>query len=397
MEARAAATPDALFGVDEDERRLSFAEYHAAALRAAAGLGERGIREGARVSWQLPTSLESLVLAGALARLGAVQNPILPIYREREVGFVTRQSEACLLCVPGVFRGFDHGAMADSIAAEQPGLDVLRVAAELPAGDPAGLPAASDAEDELRWLFYTSGTTADPKGARHSDATLLAAARGMSRRLALHADDRIALVFPVTHVGGVLWLMNGLLTGASHIVIASFDPATSIDVLARHGVTQATAGTVFHQAYLAAQRERKGRLFPRVRSFPGGGAPKPPQLHHDIKRELGGVGIVSGYGLTECPVLAMGSVDDPDDKLAHSEGRASPAETEIRVVKQGGASAAPGEEGEIRVRAPQLCKGYLDASLDAAAFSAAPLSGFHYLKKSMQLVRNGQMGPKARK
>ena len=335
----------------------------------------RGIRAGSHVAWQLPTSLEALVLAGALSRIGAVQNPILPIYREREVGFVLRQSQARLLCVPGTFRGFDFGAMAESLAAQQPGLDVLRVDGGLPSGDASSLPplvepAESEIADELRWLFYTSGTTADPKGARHSDATLLAAARGMCQRLELDADDRIGLVFPVTHVGGVLWLMNGLLSGAAHIAVAAFDPTTSIDVLARHGVTQATAGTVFHQAYLAAQRERGGRLFPQVRSFPGGGAPKPPQLHYDVKQELGGVGIVSGYGLTECPVLAMNSVRDADEKLAHTEGRACPAETEIRVVKLDDSAAAPGQEGEVRVRAPQLCQGYLDESLNAEAFDA---------------------------
>ena len=196
----------------------------------------------------------------------------------------------------------------------------------------------------MRWIFYTSGTTADPKGARHTDATLLAAARGMSARLELAPDDRVGLVFPFTHVGGVLWLMNGLLAGCAQIVVSVFDPRSSIDVLARHGVTQAGAGTAFHQAYLAAQRERGGApIFPRVRTFPGGGAPKPPQLHADVKRELGGAGIVSGYGMTECPVLAMGSPRDPDAKLAHTEGRACPPQVQIRVV-----------DGELRVKAPQL-------------------------------------------
>jgi non-ribosomal peptide synthetase component E (peptide arylation enzyme) len=105
-----------------------------------------------------------------------------------------------------------------------------------------------------------------------------------------------------------------------------------------------------------------------VRAFPGGGAGKPPRLHHDVKRELGGAGIVSGYGLTECPVLAMNSVRDPDEKLAHTEGRACPAETRIRVVRQDGRPAGPGEEGELRVRAPQLFRGYLDPAHDREAF-----------------------------
>ena len=55
VEARAAATPDALFAVDERDRSLTFADYRAAALRAAAGLHARGISTGTPVSWMLPT------------------------------------------------------------------------------------------------------------------------------------------------------------------------------------------------------------------------------------------------------------------------------------------------------------------------------------------------------
>jgi acyl-CoA synthetase (AMP-forming)/AMP-acid ligase II len=374
IEARAAATPGALFAVDDADRRLTFAEYRAAAERAAAALYAGGVEEGVPVAWQLPTTLEAMVLCAALARLGAVQAPILPILREREVGFIARQTGARRLFVPGRFRGFDHAAMARGIAAALPGLAVDVVDGAPAEADPAGLPArmpSAVSAEAVRWIFYTSGTTAEPKGARHSDATLLAAARGMTERMRLAADDRVALVFPFTHIGGVLWLANGLLIGCAHIVVPVFDPERSVDVLARHGVTQAGAGTAFHQAYLAMQRRAGGaRIFPRVRTFPGGGAPKPPQLFHDVKRELGGSGIVSGYGMTECPVLAMGSPDDSEEKLAHTEGRACPPEMEIRVVRADGELAAPGEEGELRVRGPQLFRGYLDAALDADAFDA---------------------------
>jgi acyl-CoA synthetase (AMP-forming)/AMP-acid ligase II len=324
----------------------------------------------------LPTGLDGLVLAAALARLGAVQNPILPIYRERETRFALRQTGARLLCVPPPFRGFDYPAMADALRAELDGLERLVVDGELPEADPASLPpppaaAADPADAPLRWVFYTSGTTADPKGARHADPGLIAGFTGMARALALAPDDRHALVFPLTHIGGVGWLIAGLAVGFGHVCVATFEPATTIPFLARHGVTQAGAGTAFHQAYLAAQRAQPGRpVLPRVRAFPGGGAPKPPQLHHDLKRELGGAGIVSGYGMTECPVVAMNRVGDPDAQLAQTEGRVSPAGAEIRVVRGDGPPAAPGEEGELRVRGPQLFRGYLDASLDAAAFDA---------------------------
>ena len=117
IEWRARSTPDALFCLDEAERRLSFAEYRDTALRAAAGLHELGVVAGTAVTWVLPTRIASLVLMGALARLSALQNPVLPIYRQREVGFITRQTGAELIVVPSEFRAFDYEAMAHDLAA----------------------------------------------------------------------------------------------------------------------------------------------------------------------------------------------------------------------------------------------------------------------------------------
>lgn len=370
---RAALTPDALFAVDEDNRKLSFREYLEAAERCAAGLAELGVGAEMPVSWMLPTWLESMILVGALSRLGAVQNPILPIYRRREVGFITHQFDANMLIVPGEWRNFDYAQMAREIAQEQPGLEVLVVDRALPHADPSTLdsppPATSPDDAPIRWLFYTSGTTADPKGALHTDHTLIAFSSGMSDVLALQPDDRVAMVFPFTHIGGIGWLCSGLLSGCAQIAVAQFDPETSVDVLASNGVTQATAGTAFHQVYLEAQRKSADPVFRRVRAFPGGGAPKPPQLHHDIKAAFGGAGIVSGYGLTECPVIAMNSVRDPDDKLANTEGRPNPPDTKIKIVTLAtGELAEPGEQGEIRALGRQLCRGYLDASLNSEAF-----------------------------
>ena len=375
VERRAEATPDALFAVDDSDRELSFAGYRDAALRCAAGLAARGVAADTNVSWQLPTRLDSMVLSAALARLGAVQNPIIPIYREREVRFAVRQTRARMLFVPGVFRGFDHAAMARRLAAEEPGLEAVVLDDGLSDGDPASLPPVAPASAPeaapVRFVFYTSGTTADPKGALHTDHTLMHQGRILCDVLELVPADRIALAFPFTHIGGLGWLIAGLMSGAAHIVIPAFDAKKSIDALARHGVTLGGAGTVFHQAYLAAQRERGGpSIFPRIRAFPGGGAPKPPQLHYDLVKEIGGVGIVSGWGMTEGPIWAMSSVRDASDKLAHTEGRATRG-VELRVVKQDGTPAATGEEGELRARGPQMCRGYLDASLNAQAFDEA--------------------------
>jgi len=257
IERRAAETPDLVLAIDEQQHTLTAEGLRDAAEGVAAGFAAMGVGEGTPVSWQLPTWLESFVLVGALSRVGAVQNPILPIYRDREVGFVTRQTGAKLLVVPSQWNNFDFEGMAKQIAADQPGLEVLLADRELPEGDPSSLPPAPATPDDpagapVRWAFYTSGTTADPKGAKHTDRTIMASAYGMSVALQLAEADRSALAFPFTHIGGIGLMCSMLQTGCRMIVIEAFNPPTTIPVLQREGVTLAGSGTPFHMAYPAA-------------------------------------------------------------------------------------------------------------------------------------------------
>src|SRR5262249_3924865 len=144
----------------------------------------------------------------ALARLGAVQNPIIHIYREREVRYVLRDSGASLFLVPGEWRGFDYTAMAKAIAAEldQP-LQVIETYDSLPDGDPSTLPpppepSASPDDAPIRWLYYTSGTTSNPKGVRHTDDTLIAGAAGLALALDMDPSDIGSMAFPFAHIAG---------------------------------------------------------------------------------------------------------------------------------------------------------------------------------------------------
>src|SRR5256714_10330696 len=112
IERRAEKTPNTTTSVDERGRALTFQALKDRAERAAAGLQKLGIREGSVVSWQLPTWNESVVLVAALSRLGAIQNPLLPIYREREPGFILRQAETPVVVVPSPVPGLRLAGMA---------------------------------------------------------------------------------------------------------------------------------------------------------------------------------------------------------------------------------------------------------------------------------------------
>src|SRR5690606_31587593 len=152
------------------------------------------------------TALEAPVLMAAGARLGVVQNPIIPLLRHREVGHITRQLGTRLILVPSSWRGFDAPAMTAELGLETwaaemegvPGPDL-----RLPAGDPSVLPPAPTGAEEFRWAYYSSGTTADPKGARHTDASVIASSNGMIDGLGFAEGDVYPIAWPFTHIGGM--------------------------------------------------------------------------------------------------------------------------------------------------------------------------------------------------
>ncbi|MGH8977295.1 MAG: AMP-binding protein, partial [Acidimicrobiia bacterium] len=186
IERRAGASADRVMLYDGD-RTTTFAEYRDLVERAAAGYARLGVTAGTNVSWQLPTWTESAVLVGALCRLGAVQNPMLPIYRYREMSFIAKQTGCKVLITPSTWNSFDYADLAARVAGELDGTDALVADHWNPDGDPASLsapPATFDdpVDDPVRWIFYTSGTTAEPKGARHTDRSVLAGAIGYAKK-----------------------------------------------------------------------------------------------------------------------------------------------------------------------------------------------------------------------
>ena len=81
-----------------------------------------GVRHGDIVSVQLPNWWEFVVTALACGRIGAVVNPLMPIFRERELRYMLGFAQSKVLIVPSVFRGFDHAAMVAGMRSELPDL-----------------------------------------------------------------------------------------------------------------------------------------------------------------------------------------------------------------------------------------------------------------------------------
>ncbi|MET7450624.1 AMP-binding protein [Streptomyces sp. NPDC005574] len=338
----------------QDERTLTFGELRDRAERVAAGLYGMGVRPGTVVAWQLPTRLETVLLSFALARLGAVQSPVIPFLRDREVGFALRASKAEYFAVPGVWRGFDHSEMARRLGAK----GVFEAYDTLPDGDPRVLPDPPGEGTSVRWIYWTSGTTSDPKGVLHTDRSLIAGGSCLGHALRPTAADVGSIAFPYAHIGGPDYTVMLLLYGFPAVLFEQFALPASLDGYRRHKVTVAGGSTAFYSMFLAEQRRRpETKLIPTLRLLAGGGAPKPPELQHSVEREMG-VRLTHGYGMTEVPMITMGAPDDTAENLATTEGR-PPDGMEIRIV-----------DGEVRLRGEAVCQGYLNPAQTAEAFDA---------------------------
>ncbi|MFE9766153.1 class I adenylate-forming enzyme family protein [Streptomyces sp. NPDC005808] len=362
----------------QGDRSLSFGELRDRAERVAAGLYDMGVRPGTVVAWQLPTRIETALLSFALARLGAVQSPVIPFYRDREVGFALRESRAEFFAVPGEWRGFDHTAMARRLGAK----GVFEAYDRLPDGDPSLLPAAPSEGTSVRWIYWTSGTTSDPKGVLHTDRSLIAGGSCLAHSLHLSPDDVGSMAFPYAHIAGPDYTVMLLLYGFPAVLFEQFALPAALEEYRRHGVTVAGGSTAFYSMFLAEQRKRPGEpLIPTLRLLAGGGAPKPPEIYHSVVREMK-VQLTHGYGMTEVPMITMGSPDDSAENLATTEGR-PPDGMEIRIV-----------DGEVRLRGEAVCQGYLDPAQTAEAFDA---DGFlitgdvGHLTESGHLVLTGRL------
>lgn len=366
IEQRAALSPSRPMVSDEAGRRMNYGEFRDRAERVAAALYAEGVREATPVAWQLPSRIETLVLQAALCRLGAVQVPIIPLYREREVAFVLAETSAEVFFVPGQWRGFDYQDMARRIAAAGGPAPRVELAYDsLPEADPVGLPPApTGAGDPIRWIYSTSGTTSDPKGVLHTDATLIAGANGLVKAMGLGPEDVGSVAFPLAHIAGPDYVISLLAVGLRAVMVETFVPDAAIKLFASEGVTMVGGTTAFYLAYLKAQQaDPTTPIMPTLRRMSGGGAPKPPEIFFNVKAQLG-VPILHGYGMTECPMITSGRPDDADEQLAYTDGK--PVEgCQIRVDVTGA-----GPDGEIWVRGPMLCKGYTRPELTAEAFDA---------------------------
>jgi cyclohexanecarboxylate-CoA ligase len=372
-----AAARDRAPALIEAERTLSFRELAACVRRCAAGLAARGVRPGDAVAYRLPNWWEAAVTLLASTAIGARSVPIVPILRAREVGQILAQTAPRLVVTADAQRGIDARTLfneafersqiapAPLVFARSPSGESF---ADLLDGEPlAELPETDPDADAV--LIYTSGSTAAPKGARHSHRTLQAELRSLVAAHGLDEDDRVLMPSPLTHISGVIHgVLAPALLGTSAVLMDRWEPAAALAAIERHRVTYLIGAPTFLQEMLA-RPEIEATDLSSLRLYACGGASVPAELMRAGRAKIPNLVTKRSYGSSEFPTIATTTAADALARGLDTEGRPL-ACVEVRVCDPAGAPVGAGQEGEIRARGPDCFLGYVDATLDAETFDS---------------------------
>lgn len=347
--------------------RLNYRELATRVERIAASLSAMGVGRADVVSFQLPNWWEFIALSLACARIGAVANPVMPIFRQRELKFMLDFGDAKVFVVPKHYKGFDHEAMAREMLPQltcQPRLVVVDGTGPdsfeqvlLNSGAPELSPESALTADDVLLLMYTSGTTGEPKGVMHTSNTLFANLHAFIHAYALSDKDVILGASPMAHLTGFGYLaMIPLLLNATTVLQDIWEPRQALALIRDEGITYSMASSPF-VADLCAAAEAGGPVSPAFANFCCAGAPIPPVLIDRAYKVLG-LRVSSAWGMTECGAVTVTEPARALQKSGSTDGRPLPG-IELKTVDHEGQTLPAGQTGKLLVRGASLFGGYL--------------------------------------
>jgi cyclohexanecarboxylate-CoA ligase len=354
-------------------RRFTYRELDAMANRIALGLARLGIGRNDVVSCQLPNWWQFTLTYLACSRIGAVMNPLMHIFRERELSFMLKHAEAKVLIAPKVFRGFDYETMAAGLRADLPQLEHVVIvdgkgpnSFEALLSGPAWENEPNAAEllqshrpdpDDITQLLYTSGTTGEPKGVMHTANTIMANIIPYARRLRLGAEDVVLMASPMAHQTGFMYgLVMPIVLQASAVLQDIWEPKKAAQLIGDYGVTFTMASTPFLTDLARTVAESEEGV-PTLRTFLCAGAPIPGPLVEQACQAMGAK-IISAWGMTENGAVTTTLPDDEDAQSVTTDGCPLPG-VELKIVGADGVALPPDTPGKLLVRSCSNFGGYL--------------------------------------
>ena len=373
----------------EQGARWSWDEFGRRVDGLAAGLAGLGLKKGERVGIWSPNRHEWLLTQFATARLGLVLVTINPAYRLIEVEYVVNKVACAALVTASRFKSSDYVAMLRTLAPEldhcAPGAlraaRLPRLATIIQMGDETApgmlgfdalaaadglaarpeldrISATLNADDAIN-IQFTSGTTGAPKGATLTHANIVNNGRFVVAAQRFTEADRLCIPVPLYHCFGMVMGTVGCATTGAAMIFPSegFEPGATLDALSAERCTAVYGVPTMFVAMLAEGR-LAGADLSALRTGIMAGAPCPIEVMKRCVGEMNLAEMTIAYGMTETsPVSFQTATDDPLERRVSTVGRVQP-HIECKIVDEGGATVAPGVQGELCTRGYSVMLGY---------------------------------------
>ncbi|MFA4081173.1 long-chain fatty acid--CoA ligase [Mycobacteroides salmoniphilum] len=345
--------------------------------RLAGALRAVGVRSGDRVGMLSLNSDRYVEYLTAVPWLGAALNAVNIRWSLAEIGYSLRESGTRVLFVDDAFK-----AAAAPLRAACACLDTVIYCGDGPVPeDMIGYEDLLSAHEpvadtrtggaSLLGVFYTGGTTGNPKGVMLSHDNVLTSAMGsLSTGNFLTRDGRLLHSAPMFHMADFSAVLAGNLSGSTHVIVPSFTPQGVLDAIIEHDVQDMLLVPTMIQMLVdhpaAAQLDLSG-----IRGIIYGASVISEAVLQRAKHVFPNARFTQAYGMTEVsPVATLLLPDDHDDPaLLRSAGRAAP-HCEVMIVDSSGDTdkeVPRGEIGEVVVKGDNVMLGYWELPEESAA------------------------------
>lgn len=348
------------------EGTLSWSELDDRSNRVATGLSQIGVKPGDVVSCQLANRPEFLVLHQALAKCGAVFNPVHRAYRGAETQHIVDFSESTLLVVGPSVKDFSYLDMALEIKSRLPRLKEIVTVGEECSGDvvsfehleqtPAQGPPTEPRPDDPFMMFFTSGTTASPKATLHTYNMRLTNSWFCARDMGIRSDDGMLCPSPLSHLWALLNYWSSVIQGCPQILLERYGPEEFRRTVSR-GETTVIMGAPAHAMDLLAPPLLDDAILSKIRRFALSGTTCPPDLVRRMRETLPNCKPIVFWGMTEMGGAFYTRPEDPPEIIEHTVGRAS-GPCVVAVLNEEGQRLPEGQEGELIIKSPFAIEAY---------------------------------------
>lgn len=338
----------------EGEELRTWAETYGDMEKMAAGLLFRNVSAGDRVGILAANSGAYIRALFAIPRIGAIATPLNTRLVASELAELAEDAGISLLLCDESHWDMGETLLAQGIVASIAKIDSLTVAQDV------ALPPEPDG-DQTAFILYTGGSTGRSKGVMHSCKTLIANAYQSSAVMGDTTDMRFLYVAPLFHVGALAYTVVMALHGGANVPLATFDPVTMLDQIARHRVTHVAAVPTMLGRVIEAPELAQFDIS-SLRRVIYGASPISESLLLRALSSLPRAEFVQSYGQTETVTLtllppARHVIDGPLAGKLKCAGCATPG-VDLRVVDDDGVEVPAGVLGEIVARSAAIMPGY---------------------------------------